>query len=103
MILNYNNALKITFYKISFQLNSKQSNKSKGKKCGFQWKFGLYFDFDTFLCFQQEKTSHSLWRKVIFKPCLASWKFKCSITVGAGGTEKVKQGLKYGYKKHFVK
>lgn len=50
MILNCNNTLKITFYKISFQLNSKQSDKSKGKKCVFRWKFRLYFDFDTFLC-----------------------------------------------------
>jgi len=34
---------------------------------------------------------------MFFKPCLTSWKFKCSITMGAGDTEKVKQDLKYGF------
>lgn len=71
-------------------------------KSDVQWKFRLCFDFDTFLV-SAGKPSYSLWEKVFFKPCLSSWKYKCSIIVGAGETENVKQDLKCGYKRLFIK
>lgn len=41
--------------------------------------------------------------EVVFKPCLASSIFKCSIIVGAGDTVNMKQDSKYRYKRPFVK